>query len=886
MAVLRYVLWALLRFLLSLRYRLRVRGLEQVRGLTGPTLVLPNHPGYVDPPLVFAALWPTLRMRPMVYEGNFQNPVMRFLARVADAVPVPDLERASAEARARAGEAIEGIIEGLRRGENQVLWPAGRVQHNGSEVLGGARALADILRAVPEVNVVLVRTRGVWGSSFTHAPTGTRPDMRPTLLRALGWLAANLFFFMPRRQVDMTVEVVERSRLPEPRREMLNPWLEEWYNRGGAEKPTFVPYHFLFGARTFEFPGRADLAEADLRQVRPETKEAVNHFIADRLGRPLTAKEQRPETTFDQLGLDSLDRMEVALHVEQQFGFTADQVPANLGELWALAQGLAEKGPPKPPPPAWFRPPSDEGEVTIPGDTVAEAFVARALANPRDVAAADDLAGVLTYRRMLVGALAMARRFRALTGDNVGLMLPASVACDTAYVALHLAGKLPVLLNWTTGPANLRHAARLTGLSRVVTSKAFVDRTGITVEGAEYVFLEDLRAGMGKVELLRTLLSTTLFPGRVRARVPRTDPQSPAVVLFTSGSEKAPKAVPLTHSNILSNLKGGVPELGLTGKDSILGFLPAFHSFGLTVTCVMPVLGGMKVVHHPDPTDAGGLVRKIAGYRPTVICGTPTFVSYILERAKPGQLDSLRIMIVGAEKAPPALFERAKQLAPRAMVLEGYGITECSPVVAGNTPGKIRQGTVGKPLPPVEVCVVDLDTDRDLPAGEVGMLLVTGPTVFPGYLGTDAPSPFRERGGKRWYVTGDLVSLDRDGYIRFAGRLKRFLKAGGEMISLPALEEPFARMYPATEEGPRVAVEGVETEDGRRIVLFTTEDITLRDANMKLIKEGFRGVMRLDEARKVDAIPVLGTGKTDYKVLRSWLTEGGKPAPAAPGAAQ
>jgi long-chain-fatty-acid--[acyl-carrier-protein] ligase len=281
----------------------------------------------------------------------------------------------------------------------------------------------------------------------------------------------------------------------------------------------------------------------------------------------------------------------------------------------------------------------------------------------------------------------------------------------------------------------------------------------------------------------------------------------------------------------------------------------------------------MKVIHHPDPTDAGALARKSAGYRPTVLCGTPTFVSYIFERAKPGQLDSLRIIIVGAEKCPPALFERCKQKAPNAKLLEGYGITECSPVVSGNTPKNYRQGTIGRPIPPVEVCAVDLETDQELPRGEVGMLLVSGPTVFPGYLGHDGPSPFRERGGKRWYVSGDLASIDPDGFITFAGRLKRFLKAGGEMISLPALEEPFVQMYPATDEGPRVAVEGIETDHGRRIVLFSTEDITLRDANLKLVKEGMRGVMRLDEVRKVDAIPVLGTGKTDYKVLRAMIGE-------------
>jgi long-chain-fatty-acid--[acyl-carrier-protein] ligase len=877
MMVLRYLLWLIGRFVLSLRYHIRVHGRDKLRNLNGPVLILPNHPGYIDPPLVFAALWPALKMRPTVYEGNFQKFIPRVLAKIGNAVLVPDLEKASAAARGRTEEALSGIVDALKKGEHHIVWASGRVQRNGTEMLGGVRAAADILRAVPEAKVVLVRTRGVWGSSFSYAPTGDRPKMQFAGIPGILYLLANLIFFMPRRTVDITVEVVDRSSLPAPTRELLNPWLEKWYNANGPERPTFVPYHFLFGPRTFAFPEKQNIAEADWRQVKPETREAVNQIVTDKLGRPLTAREQKaPRTTFEELGLDSLDRMEVALEVEQRFGFTAEQSPATLGELWALAQGLAEKPAPKPPPPDWFRPPSDDGGLKILGDTIAEAFVARALACPSDIAVTDDIGGALTYRRMHVGARVLAKRFRQLPGESVGLLLPASVACDTSFVALHLAGKLPVLLNWTTGPANLAHAARVMGLKKIITSKAFVDRTGITVSGTDYVFLEELRAGIGKLELLRTLLATMLLPARARAEAPKISPDKPALVLFTSGSEKAPKAVPLTHANLLSNQKDGISIFGLTRKDSILGFLPAFHSFGISVTCLLPLLGGMKLLHHPDPTDAVGLSHKIAAYRPTVVCGTPTFIGYILERAKPGSLDSLRIIVVGAERCPASFFDNCKRAAPNALVLEGYGITECSPVVSANTRTDSRPGTVGKPLPSVKLSVVDLETEKLLPPGQVGMLRVSGPSVFPGYLDYDGPSPFQTQDGTRWYVTGDLASVDADGFVVFVGRLKRFLKAGGEMISLPALEEPFARIYPPTEEGPRVAVEGIETEHGRRIVLFTTEEINLRDANTNLIKEGFRGVMRLDEVRKVDDIPVLGTGKTDYKVLRARIAEEAK----------
>jgi long-chain-fatty-acid--[acyl-carrier-protein] ligase len=468
----------------------------------------------------------------------------------------------------------------------------------------------------------------------------------------------------------------------------------------------------------------------------------------------------------------------------------------------------------------------------------------------------------------------MSGRFREIDAPNVGLMLPASVACDLAFLGLHLAGKLPVVLNWTTGPGNLAHAAKLMGLTHVITSKAFIDRAQVQVPGTQFLFLEDVRAGFGKLALLRRLLAARWFGGVVRSRLLNAipnDPHQPAVVLFTSGSEKAPKAVPLTHANIISDQRGCLEALQITRDNAALGFLPMFHSFGLTVTGLLPLFVGVRVVHHPDPTDSGALARKVAAYKPTLVAGTPTFMSYIFDRAKPGELDSLRIVVVGAEKAPAALFEKAKQAAPHAEVLEGYGITECSPVVSVNRPGHVRPGTIGQPLPNVEVCVTDIDTKDVLPHNQMGMLHVAGPTVFPGYVGHDGPQPFAEFEGRRWYVTGDLAMLDEAGAIVFSGRLKRFLKAGGEMISLPALEEPFARKFPPTEQGPRAAVEGVEMPGGRRIVLFTTEPVNLRDANALLQEEGHRGVMRLDEVRQVESIPTLGTGKTDYKALRAMI---------------
>jgi len=293
----------------------------------------------------------------------------------------------------------------------------------------------------------------------------------------------------------------------------------------------------------------------------------------------------------------------------------------------------------------------------------------------------------------------------------------------------------------------------------------------------------------------------------------------------------------------------------------MLGFLPVFHSFGIIVTGVLPILSGMRVVYHPIRR-CGALLRKIISYRPTILCGTPTFVAHIAGRARAEDLASLRMIVVGAEKCPPELFAKMASLAPAAAVLEGYGITECAPIVACNRIGRSRPGSLGLPIPGVEVRIVDPEKYTAMPTGQMGLLLVHGPNVFGGYIGFDGPPPFHEMDGGAGTLRAIWPASMRRGSSIFCGREKRFIKAGGEMISLPALEETVRRQVPADGERPRVAVEGIELDGGsRRIVLFATEPISLKEANELLAAAGQRGVMRIDEVQQVSGIPSSARGK-------------------------
>lgn len=879
--LLNRLFWGFVGCCLRVRYRVKVEGAEQLDGLRGPTLVLPNHPGYVDPLILLANLHLHRPLRPLVFTGTYRMPVLRPLMSVAGAFEVPDLSAASRDAQSRTREMIDSVIAQIDAGDCFLIYPSGRLQRGDIEVIGSARAAYDIVTRAPELNVVLVRTRGVWGSMFSCAREGTVPNLVQVARSALGWLLASLFFFMPRRPVTVRVEVVPRKQLPLQSREAFNTYLENWYNIDGGQKPLFVPYHFLFGPRAGDYRARVGRERVELSKIKPKTIEHVNELLQAHLKRELAGDELRPETTLDSLGMDSLDRMDFALHVERQFGFQSGQVVSTLGELWALADGQLNTAAAQPleVPAAWHEVPRARHRKLEPlADTLALAFVRRAQAEPDLVAVADRLSGVLTYRRLLIGAALMASHLRKLPGEHIGIMLPASVAADVAFYAAQLAGKIPVMLNWTTGPSGLAHAVSVTDVQHVITSQKLVDRLDLQVVGAEFVFLETLRSQITRWAQLRSLLASYIAPGSFIKMTQGVRPQDTAVYLFTSGSENLPKTVPLTHENLLTNVRDSLEVLRPSSSDSLLGFLPPFHSFGLTGNVILPILSGIRCVRFADPTDARGLVATIAAYRPTMLFTTPTFLGFILAACKSNELASLRKLITGAEKCPEHVFAECRRQAPEAVILEGYGITECSPVVAANRLDAIRPGTVGHPVRHVEACIVDLESMVPVPPGETGMLLVRGPSVFGGYYRHSGPSPFVEFDGKQWYQTGDLVAMDEDRFLTFRGRLKRFLKAGGEMISLPALEEPFMQRFPPTDTGPGVAVEGVETSDGRHIVLFTTFDYSFREASQVLKDAGFFGVMRLDEVRRIEQIPQLGTGKTDYKALRKLVVEALGPA--------
>jgi long-chain-fatty-acid--[acyl-carrier-protein] ligase len=504
------------------------------------------------------------------------------------------------------------------------------------------------------------------------------------------------------------------------------------------------------------------------------------------------------------------------------------------------------------------------------GATLPEAFLTTARNMPDQIVVADERLGTRTYRELVTAVLALAPSLRSLPGPYVGLMFPASAVAAVALLATWFAGKIPVMVNWTCGLRGMAYGLSRLRIEHVLTAGRVLERVGATVPGLEalrerFVLLEDLR---GRIPPARRLAAA------LRARLglwpapPATPADRPAVVLFTSGSESFPKAVPLTHANLLSNLQDLELAFAFYSDDRLLGLLPPFHSFGLTTTVLLPLVSGLPAVYHPVPTEGNTLARLIERHRATVLLGTPTFLQTIFRAADDAQLASLRAVITGAEKCPPVVYETAARRWPRLKVVEGYGVTECSPVISVNDENALRPGTIGKVLRSYRYALRDPDTGARAPRGTRGTLHVRGPSVFPGYLEHDGPSPFVEWEGATWYCTRDLVVEGEEGVLTFAGRLGRFIKRGGEMISLPAIEAVLAQELGRPDDaGPVLAVGSTPDETDPQIVLFTVRPLERETANRLLRAAGLSALHHIHTVVRVDRIPLLGTGKTDYRAL-------------------
>jgi len=509
-----------------------------------------------------------------------------------------------------------------------------------------------------------------------------------------------------------------------------------------------------------------------------------------------------------------------------------------------------------------------------------------------------DAAGTaLTNRRFMAAVFLFALRIRRLTqARNLGVLMPASSAGAIANLAVLLTGRTVVNLNYTAGREALRAGMENAGIRNVITARRFLARLkdrGLDLsdlfDGIELHDMEDLKAGIGKAEGLLMLTAASVLPAGWAWRLfgHRAAPEDTAAILFSSGSEGTPKGIELTHHNLIANVRQIADLLALETGDRVLSNLPPFHAFGLTVTTFLPLLEGIPMVCHPDPTDALGCAKAIARERATILCSTPTFLRLYTrnKHIHPTLLESLRVVVAGAERLNRDVRE-AFALKFHKPIYEGYGTTETAPVASCNLPDHLhthdwgvqighKPGTVGMPLPGTSFRVVDPASLESLPPGADGLILIGGAQVMKGYL--NAPEETAkytvEIDGQRWYKTGDKGRLDRGGFLTIVDRYSRFAKLGGEMISLTQVEEQ-VRQILAEPELELAAISVPDPKKGERIILLIATELDPDGLRKTLIDARINPLTIPAEIQLVEQIPKLGSGKTDFSGAKQLVRAG------------
>jgi long-chain-fatty-acid--[acyl-carrier-protein] ligase len=823
----------LLRLLLTLRYRIHREG--SLPKTSRPIIIFSSLSSQIDP-LLIASVLPCSSISSHPQEAITQ-PWLRSFYRYLGWDPLPDWDGSrSPFARRRFSRALQRFLAKVQQKKAYLFFPVGHLQRSPRFQLAREPLESEVIGPIsPPPELIYAEVRGMLGSFFSAPEFGGRPL---AIQEILWMLLKNGLFFMPRRTVT-----IEFKNEPERQQETVQ-FVPHFRN----EKPATPP----------QAPTSQDLSQHLLNKIAELSQRKVEELSLD-------------QNLYQDLQLDSLDVTELIISI---YAATNRNVPfenletvkdvlmaAEAKENIAADEQATEKMLA-----SWSkkRPAAREPE----GTTIPEAFLAASDEFGSHLACVDNRA-FMSYKRLKTAVIALAESLRHLPGEKVGIILPNSAHFNIVVLALLFVGKVPVLLNWTLGVKHLEEAARLAGVQTVLSNERFIHT--VRVELPLFIedkirFVPEIINSISAQKKMEALRLARISSSDLLAHFGRRHADDPAALLFTSGTEGRPKGVVLSHRNILANQRSLFQALDFNKNDVFLGILPPFHVYGFSVANLLPILIGCRAVFAPILLDFEHSLKLIQHWGVTVLPTTPTFLKALLQISK-NELDSVRLFCVGAEKAPEDLFKKISELPQHPLMVEGYGTTECSPCLT-LTPLKGRRIGVGPPLPGVKLAIVDPATFQQLPSLRSGLVCANGDNVFQGYLG-GSPNPFIKIQGERWYKTGDLGHLERDGSLVLDGRLSRTVKIGGEIVHLQELELIIQKNVPAAS----LAIVAEEGEGRTQLILLITESQDLLMANRYLADAGLSNLLRLHEVRHLKELPRLSSGKIDYRKLEKFLKD-------------
>jgi len=478
-----------------------------------------------------------------------------------------------------------------------------------------------------------------------------------------------------------------------------------------------------------------------------------------------------------------------------------------------------------------------------------------------------------SYSRMLIASFILKEHIGKIKGKYIGVLLPTGVGAMLTILGTLMKGKIPVMINYATGAIeNCRYAREKCQFKTIITSKKLLDK--LNLEPIDHmIFVEDILAKVSLKEKLQAALLSKLPFSILKDMVHHGDLSEISVILFTSGSEKEPKAVQLSHRNILHNVNAFPTMIELNENDVFASILPMFHVFGLTVDFWLPALIGASMVTYPNPLEYKTVSDYVREYKVTFIAATPAFFYGYLQKSRPGDFASVKIAIAGADKLPDKVYEGFQKKHGITMY-EGYGTTETSPVISTTYPGNHKPGSIGRPIPNTQVRILDIHTDKILGPNQEGKILVKGDLVMEGYLHDLEETSLRIRNG--WYDTGDIGLIDEDGYLYHKGRLKRFVKVGGEMVSLVKVEDILSQLLP--ENVICCVVDVPNPIKGADVVAAVANGDFDMHKVLKQLKKELPAIAIPRQFYVIDDIPMMASGKVNFreveKICREKSTNG------------